>query len=577
MLVNKRVSLFKFFYNHCVKNYTNTLFLVSFAACYWAVDIQFRNWIFKEVLEKFETVPRESAVVSMLPWIYMFFLSMIIRFFIFRFSSYIRIYYMPKMKINVMNFLMKEVLLKSNVLLKKELDVISNQIQEILKNLELMVEVVFIEFAAHFILLISPYYMFMGNYFLLYGISMLYTAFFFVSYIGYHKGVKLNASVISFDMILFSRFNDVFSNLFNVKLLNTTKHEETKLKTYLDQFTNISIKKDFWSLIINGLLSCIFVAYHCFCIVYLIWQYQIGEISKAYFPYVISNNKEITESLWEVVEKCIELSEAVGKTKESLERVFRDTENIEEKAKNFKLTSHSISIENIHFTYPGSKTALFENLSINIKDGDKIGIVGYSGSGKSSLASLLLNLIPVQSGFIKIGGYDINLFSHEYLYSLITYMNQDLCLFNRTVKENITYSKLNATEEEIVEAAKMANIHDFIMQLPNGYDTLIEYQGKEFSYGQKQRMLIARAFLRDTPILILDEVTSSLDTKSEKMVMESLHKLMKNKTVIIIAHKIKTLLKMDYILTMNKGEIVESGTHEELTKKKGLYFELCNT
>lgn len=571
------LQFIKFFYTHCVKKYLSTIFFISFASAYWALDCQYRQYVIKEILERFDSFPASSILISMLPLIYIYFVCMVARFGVLRFSSYSRLCYTPLFKIDVMRYFLNVIISKSNILVKKDLGVISNQIQEILKNLEMIIETIFINFIAHLLLLASSLLIFYHkNLFLFYGLLSLFIAFSIVSYIGYIYSVKLNAQVVAFDMKLFSKFNDVFSNLFNVRMAGNYQYEQDNLTPSFSEFQTKSVYKDYWSFIINCFLSVLFVFYHCFCLFFLIWEYQNGFLSKADFPYVFNMNREITEALWYISDDFTRLAESVGKTKELIEKVLSDTNLIESHLDPFELDSFDIHFKNINFAYPTSNSLIFENLSLSIKSGDRVGIVGYSGSGKSSLASLLLNLCPLKSGSITIGNHDLDTFDSDYLNSLITIMNQDLCLFNRSIFDNISYSNLNASKEEIIEAAKMANINEFIESLPNQYNTILEFHGKEFSYGQKQRILIARAFLRNTPILVLDEITASLDSKSESTIMHSLNKLMQDKTVIVIAHKMKTLKNMDYIITMNQGAIVEVGSHDSLLEKKGLYFELFN-
>lgn len=568
------ISFVRFFYRFCVKNYWLTVLYVAFCSTYWALDLQLRNWILKEILDKFDIVNKNSALFEMMPLIYMYFGLTLLRFFVFNFSSYLRMYCMPKIKVSIMRYLIGEVILKSHLLLKKELDILSNQIQEIVRHCEVIFNNLFVYFFGNFTLLVSSYLIFRNNTLLLYCVSSLYILFFVISYVGYIKGVRFNARVTSYDMVLFSRFNDIFANLFNVKLLHTYQHEEKQLAPLYEEYTARSMEKDFWNLTINFSLAVIFATYNCLCLLFLVWQYQSGEVSKAYFPYILSLNKEIIEVLWSVIADFSNFAEAVGKAKKCLERILKDTFLIEAGSKNVQLKSLDIEFKGIFYSYPMSTKNIFEDLSLAIKEGDKVGIVGFSGSGKSTLASLLLNLDSVSGGTITIGGVDIRDMSSEYLHSMISFMNQDLSLLNRSLRENIVYGKLDATDEEVIEAARNANIHDYIMHLADGYDTVLKYQGKELSYGQKQRVLIARAFLKDSPILILDEITSSLDAKSEKMVMESLFRFIKKKTVICIAHKLKTLVDMDYIIVMERGRIKEIGSHRDLLQKKNLYHSL---
>ena len=236
------------------------------------------------------------------------------------------------------------------------------------------------------------------------------------------------------------------------------------------------------------------------------------------------------------------------------------------------IDNSSIEIKNLSFGYNNDE--LFNNLNISIKSGEKIGLAGRSGSGKTTLINLILkNLIP-QEGVIEIGGKNISFISEESLKDKISIVSQDTILFNRSVLDNIRYSKPNASMEEIIESAKKANAHDFITELEFGYDTSVGERGMRLSGGQRQRILIARAMLKNAPILILDEATSALDSETEHKVSESLNRLMEGKTVIAIAHRLQTLKKMDKIIVFRDGEIVEQGTHEELLNNSNVYKSL---
>ncbi|MEP3383961.1 MAG: ATP-binding cassette domain-containing protein, partial [Flavobacteriaceae bacterium] len=197
-------------------------------------------------------------------------------------------------------------------------------------------------------------------------------------------------------------------------------------------------------------------------------------------------------------------------------------------------------------------------------------LVGQSGSGKSTIANLVTRFYDVNEGEILIDDINIKQITKKSLRELMGLVTQDSILFNDTVKNNIGLGKEGATDEEIIAAAKVANAHDFIMELPNGYNTNIGDSGNKLSGGQKQRLSIARAVLKNPPIMILDEATSALDTESERLVQDALEKMMKNRTSIVIAHRLSTIQNADSIVVLNKGEIVEQGTHEELmTSKKG--------
>lgn len=236
--------------------------------------------------------------------------------------------------------------------------------------------------------------------------------------------------------------------------------------------------------------------------------------------------------------------------------------------------SKGIKYENVSFKY--DNTYVLNNVSFEIPVGKTIALVGESGSGKSTLADLLPRFYDINTGSVKFDDINIKDFSIFELRQQIGIVSQESILFNTTVRENILFGNPNATEEEIIQAAKIANAHDFIVQLENGYDTNIGERGNKLSGGQKQRVSIARAVLKNPPILILDEATSALDTESEKLVQEALDNLMKDRTSLVIAHRLSTIKKADQIIVLSKGEIKETGTHEELMQLKGMYYTLSS-
>ena len=233
-----------------------------------------------------------------------------------------------------------------------------------------------------------------------------------------------------------------------------------------------------------------------------------------------------------------------------------------------------IVYDNVSFRYSAERTIL-KNISLHAKPGEMIALVGPTGAGKSTLVNLLPAFYEITSGKISIDGHDINRVALQSLRDQIAVVTQESFLFNGTVRENILYGKLNATEEELVGAARAANCHDFIMRLANGYDSRVGERGVKLSVGEKQRISIARALLKDSPILILDEATASVDTATEKLIQEALERLMANRTSFVIAHRLSTVRNADQILVLQQGEIIERGTHEDLLEKNGLYARLA--
>jgi ATP-binding cassette, subfamily B, bacterial len=283
-------------------------------------------------------------------------------------------------------------------------------------------------------------------------------------------------------------------------------------------------------------------------------------------------------SLWMLNNIMERLEEALSDAFEMTEVMLRqplvnDTKNPEL----FHPAKGEVVLDNVTFAYHDDvqQEALFQKLNIVIKPGQKVGLVGPSGGGKTTLTKLLLRFMDIASGEIRIDGQAIDQVRQDELRSFIAYVPQEPLLFHRTVFENIAYGDISASREEIITAAKLAHAHEFIEQLPLGYDTLVGERGVKLSGGEKQRVAIARAMLKKAPILILDEATSALDSKSEKAIQEALGELMKNRTTIVIAHRLSTIRKLDRIVVMKDGQIVEDGSHAALIKKKnGIYADL---
>jgi ATP-binding cassette subfamily B protein len=234
-----------------------------------------------------------------------------------------------------------------------------------------------------------------------------------------------------------------------------------------------------------------------------------------------------------------------------------------------------ITFKDVTFSHDGADDALFNKLNMTIQPGEKVGLVGHSGSGKTTFTRLLLRFSDIQDGTIAIDGQNIASVTQDDLRKHIAYVSQEPLLFHRSIRENIAYGNPEATQEEVETAAKMASAHSFIVTLPQGYETLVGERGVKLSGGQRQRIAIARAMLKNAPILLLDEATSALDSESEVLIQSALWKLMEGRTAIVIAHRLSTIQKMDRIVVLSDGKIVEQGSHKELIQKsKGTYAKL---
>jgi ATP-binding cassette subfamily B protein len=241
-----------------------------------------------------------------------------------------------------------------------------------------------------------------------------------------------------------------------------------------------------------------------------------------------------------------------------------------------RVSRGEIKFHDVTFSYPESVDTepLFDKLSLRIKPGEKIGLVGHSGGGKTTITQLLLRFMDIQGGTINLDGHDISQMRQRDVRGSIAYVPQESILFHRTLADNIAYGKPGASQQEIEAVAKMAHAHEFIERLPDGYKTLVGERGVKLSGGQRQRIAIARAMLKNAPILVLDEATSALDSESEALIQDALWKLMEGRTAIVIAHRLSTIQKMDRIIVLDQGEITEEGTHKELLRQNGIYASL---
>jgi ATP-binding cassette, subfamily B, bacterial len=318
-----------------------------------------------------------------------------------------------------------------------------------------------------------------------------------------------------------------------------------------------------------------FLLYQMVCLLLLIRAYSHHKVSPGVFAMILSTNLIITSGLWKMFERMQELNMLWGKIRQALHLLLTTPPCIQDKLCPTSLVIHSgtISFQRVTFGYDQA-SKVFCDQTVHIAARQKVGLVGPSGSGKTTFINLIARLYSVDSGSILIDGQDIRNVTQETLSRCITIVAQENILFHSTILENIHYGNPDATDSEIIEASKKACAHEFIIQLPQQYATIVGTRGLSLSGGQRQRIAIARALLKKAPLVLLDEVTAHLDTATEQALQASLTACLHDKTVLMISHKLATLQQMDRILVFDKGKILEDGSHHQLLAQGGYYATL---
>ena len=367
---------------------------------------------------------------------------------------------------------------------------------------------------------------------------------------------------------------DSFQGINLSRLFERREYETQYLQKYLVQMQDKFVLKESFLLIISlcqGLSISVLISFMLFFLIRLRAQ---NLVSIGDFALILGLVLTVTRNMWTLTKHIDTINDAIGKCNQSLQTFLlpldiKETPNLEA----LVVRQGQIDFKEVQFHYPGAEP-LFQNQTLRILPGQRVGLVGCSGSGKSTFVNLILRLFELNSGSILIDGQNIQEVTQASLRQNIGVIPQDPTLFHRSVMENIRYGNLEASDEDVIEAAKKAQAHEFIIKLALGYETLLGENGLTLSGGQRQRLSIARAILKNAPILILDEATSQLDSVTENQIKASFWEFMEGKTTLVIAHRLSTLLHMDRIIVFDQGQIAQDGAHGALLSNKGLYKAL---
>lgn len=380
---------------------------------------------------------------------------------------------------------------------------------------------------------------------------------------------------------LTSLVNEMVGSQKTVKIFGYEQKSYNRFEEINGRLAKYSLKATFFSSLTNPTTRFVnSMVYACVAIFGGIAVLKSGSVFGAVtvgqLACLLSYANQYTKPFNEISGVVTELQNALACAARVFELVDEKEQISDESNKDLGTADGNVSLENVCFSYDKNKE-LIKNLNLNVKEGQRVAIVGPTGCGKSTVINLLMRFYDADSGCIKVSGENIRDITRESLRRNYGMVLQETWLKHGTIKENISYGKPDATEEEIIEAAKLTHAHSFIKRMPDGYDTVIGEDGGNLSQGQKQLLCITRVILSLPPMLILDEATSSIDTRTEIRIQKTFQKMMKGRTSFIVAHRLSTIKEADVILVMKAGKIIEQGTHEELLKKGGFYYELYNS
>lgn len=542
----------------------------------WAIDLSLRPYLVKIMLNSIVDLdPSQAFAVLTKPALFYIFMSALVTV-IFRFYEYIWLKLNSPLRKSIVLKIMDRMMDHSHHTFQNYFaGSLGNKIKDVMSGIPSILQLLVDRFFSHFLALVIAVYtlaLASPKFALIFSIWAI--IYLYGSYRASITAQKLSDIASEKSSTVVGNIVDVLGNIASVRLFSAKKYERQSLGVTLQHYVNANQQKDWYFLKFFTFQGFSFVIYQAISFYLLITGLQNQTVSPGDFALVLMINISIIGCLWDLTRDFGNFAESLGEVSQGLNIALQEVEIADKPdAKDLAVTRGEIVFKNVQFHYRGSKP-LFNDLSVTIPAGQKVGLVGYSGSGKSSFVNLILRLFDTTSGQILIDGQDVRSVTQSSLRQEIGMIPQDPALFHRSLIENIRYSRSSASDAEVMEAAKAAYAHKFIEKLSEGYNALVGERGVKLSGGQRQRIAIARGFLKNAPILMLDEATSQLDSVTENYIQEALLKLIEGKTALVIAHRLSTLLHMDRILVFNQGGIVEDGTHDELVAMNGFYKKL---
>jgi len=564
------------FFGKMIRPFAHLIFIQILIIGFWSFDVSFRPYLVKLMLDAVTQIHADPLAHDTLTYLIGTYIGMtVILTFVFRLHNYLSLIIKPGLKHSVGQHAVKHFIKHAQQFYNDNLPgIIVNKIKDLTIGVpellgllvdQLLPVVCTVVIALGFLSIVHVKFA-IGLFFwiILYVAGSLYFA---------RRSQSLSRNTAETRSHLTGYYVDLFSNIMTVRLFSANRQEERLTAQKLNVFVEAERTKDYFFMRLFFFQSITFVVYQTVSLWFLREGLLNGLFTPGDFTLILSINIEVIQMLWLFSRDLGDFAIAIGNIQQALSTMHQPNEILDcSNAQPLAITEGAVEYKNVVFAYQ-NQSVLFQSLSLKIPAHQKVGLVGYSGSGKTTFAQILLRLYDIQSGSITIDRQSITEITQESLRAAISFIPQEPGLFNRSIYDNIVYGRLHSTREEVIEVAKKARAHEFIAALPNGYETVLG-QGTRLSGGQRQRIAIARAMLKNAPILVLDEATSQLDSLTEKDIQDALDDLMQNKTTFVIAHRLSTLQKMDRILVFDLGKIVQDGSHEELIQQGGLYGDL---
>lgn len=576
MSYSAQTSLKKYFFT-LLKPYKRYMVAMLFIALYWAINNSLAPYVLKMIIDKTIAFSGDKSAVlqAVAPYLFLYVTLWVLVSIDMRFLNWIHLKFFTSVRYDVVTKMFSYLSKHSHRYFQNNFaGSLSNKISDMQSSVVTILTTLDESLAQSLGLIAAVIMMLLVHPIFAVILAIWLAAFILIAILFFKPIQQLSNVFATSKTTLVGKMVDSISNVINIRLFSRNAYENSHIqKATLDTITKdrsmqwaVLKMRAFWDLSI-----IILIAINLYV---LVTMYSKDQVSIGDFSFIISLSISIFYNLFYFASQFVVFAEELGKCRQALTIIDVPHEVVDqENAKPLQIAQGKIEFNDVTFHYENS-APIFNAMNLSIQPGEKVGLVGLSGSGKSTFVNLILRLFDIQNGQINIDGQNIKSITQDSLHENIAMIPQDITLFHRTLMENIRYGKIEANDDEVIEASKRAHCHEFISQLKEGYESLVGERGIKLSGGQRQRIAIARAMLKDAPILILDEATSALDSMTEKLIQEGLETLMKGRTTIVIAHRLSTLSEMDRILVFDKGYIIEEGSHESLIRLNGHYAKM---